>query len=158
MTKRSLILMTSGLLTLAACADPTPHPDYAIRVIPTASGGVAIPPACPSWSTSVSNPLDNQPVPQFGCATARNLAAMVERPNDLIQGRTMGDARGVTAVGAVRRYDNDQTRGLIIPGTEVNQPAVTTSSSGTSSLTGDITGGAGTSAATSSSSSSTSSP
>jgi len=137
-------LSVLGLVALTACQlyDPTPHPDYAIRVTPTIQGGIATPPECPSWSKEVIDPYDNQPPPQYGCADARNLAMTVETPNDLVLPRDLGPMRGVEAVGAMRRYDNNQTRGLIHPGTEDNQAAVTTASSGASSLSGDITGGA----------------
>ena len=137
----------SGLLALGACDPyaPTLRPDYAIRVTPTAQGFVATPPTCPSWATATKDPFDEQPDPQFGCATARNLAAMVENPKDLVEGRPLGNERGVTAVGATRRYDNNQTRGLIWTGNEDNAVAVTTSSASASSLSGDITGGGGSS-------------
>jgi len=141
------------LLGLTACVDPyepTLRPDYTIRVVPTAQGDVAVAPPCPSWATENADPYDNQPIPQFGCAYARNLALMAERPDDLIEGRPLADARGVTAVGAVRRYDNNQTRGLITPDAEVSQVAATTASTGASSLTGDVTGGAGAAAPSSS--------
>ncbi|MDE1900215.1 MAG: hypothetical protein KGI37_01045 [Alphaproteobacteria bacterium] len=148
-------LLLTGLLALSACSiyDPTPRPDYAIRVTPTAQGGVATPPACPSYATATADPFDNQPMPQFGCADARNLAMEVETPNDLVHPREMGGARGVESVGAIRRYDNNQTRGLIVPGAEDNTIAATTSSSATSSMSGDVTGGGGSSSSASSSSS-----
>ncbi len=137
--------MTMGLLALAACADlypSTTRPDYAIRVAPTKDGnGVALPPACPSWNDHAVNPFDNQPYPQFGCATAKNLAGMAEKPNDLIEGRSLAPQRGVIAVGAVRRYDNNQTRGLIMPSADTSAVAVTTASTPGSNMTGDITAG-----------------
>ena len=157
---RKTITLAALLLTLTACVDPydpTMRPDYAIRVTPTQDGGIAVAPPCPSWATETSDPYDNQPVPQFGCADARNLAAQVETPNDLVQARPMGDMRGVTAVGAIRRYDNNQTRGLIIPGAESSQAATTTSATAASPMTGDVTGSAGASSSSSSSSSSGSS-
>ena len=147
-------VMVFSVLALSACIDPydpTPRPDYTIRVVPTAQGSVAIPPACPSWAFDVKDPYDQQPDPQFGCANARNLAAMVENPNDLVSGRPLADSRGVTEVGAIRRYDNNQSRGLIWTGNEDNQIAATTSAAGSSPLTGDITGGAGAPAAAASS-------
>ncbi|MDR3450029.1 MAG: CpaD family pilus assembly lipoprotein [Alphaproteobacteria bacterium] len=150
--------LLSVLLTLAAC-DPyggTTRPDYAIRVTPTPTGGVAQAPVCPSWTTERFDPLDNALFPQYGCANARNLAAMVERPDDLIDARPLGPERGVIAVGAMRRYDNNQTRGLIVPGSEVNTVAATSSSSATSPMTGDITGGTSGGGSSSSSSSATS--
>lgn len=129
----------AALLFVAACADidPTLRPDYAIRVVPTAQGGVAFPPACPSYAAETANPFDNQPMPQYGCADARNLAAMVERPNDLVQPQDIGPMRGVAAVGAERRYDNNQTRGLIWTGTDPNVVATTTSPAPASSMSGD---------------------
>lgn len=141
MIRKNLILAALMTLTLAACDpySPTMHPDYAIRVTPTAAGGVATPPACPSWSSETTDPFDNQPVPQFGCADAQNLSAMVEKPNDLIIARPIGDARGVTTVGAIRRYDNNQPRGLIGTGEESNVTAVTTAPAAASTMTGDVT-------------------
>ena len=158
MKKLSVPLLAVGLLALAACEDPynpTLRPDYVIHVAPSAQGDVAVPPPCPDYTTYSADPFDNQPMPQFGCASARNLAAMVENPDDLVQGRNLGPTRGVHSVGEVRRYDNDQTRGLIVPGAEVNQQATTTSSTATSALSGDVTGGAGSSSSSSSSSSAT---
>lgn len=144
-----------GLLSLSACDfyGGTPRPDYAIRVTKTAQGSVATPPACPSWTTETKDPYDNQPDPQFGCANARNLALMSDNPDDLVEGRALADARGVTSVGAIRRFDNDQTRGLVWTGGETESVATTTAASATSSLSGDITGGAGASSSSSAASS-----
>ncbi len=141
----TLAFLTPCLLALAACANwfpPTAQPDYAIRVAPTVDGhGEATPPPCPSWSGAVTNPFDNQPYPQYGCAHARNLAAMIERPNDLVEGRNLANQRGVMAVGAVRRYDNNQPRGLVMPSADTNAIAATTAASPSSGMTGDITAG-----------------
>jgi type IV pilus biogenesis protein CpaD/CtpE len=144
MTSFRPLFFAVGLLTLAACENPyasTLRPDYTIRVTPTAAGNVATAPTCPSWNDESVNPFDNQPLPQFGCATARNLADMIENPKDIVEGREMGKERGVTAVGAVRRYDNNQTRGLIMPSADSSKSAATTSPSSSSSIVGDVTGG-----------------
>jgi len=140
---RTLILSV-GLLALTGCEDlylSTMRPDYTIRVTPTPQGSVATAPECPTWSDNTVNPFDNQPLPQYGCAHARNLADMVENPDDLIEGRTLGNGRGVTHVGAVRRYDNNQPRGLVWTGKDVNEVAKTTAPTATSPLSGDATGG-----------------
>ena len=50
--------------------------------------------------------------PPPGCATATNLAAMVEDPNDLIMGREAGPTDAVTAVRAVNRYRAGETADL----------------------------------------------
>lgn len=155
MVKISLYALPLGLLVLAGCIQmypPTPNPDYAIHVASTPKGSVAIPPVCPGWAMATTDPYDNQLTPQFGCATARNLAMAVERPDDLLHGRNLGPERGVHGVGEIRRYDNDQTRGLLDPQTNVDSvAATTTSSTPASGLSGDATGGAGSSHASSSS-------
>jgi hypothetical protein len=139
--KKSFVFLFFGFLALTACDDPyggTPKPDYAIRVMQTPNGAVAIPPTCPSWATETSDPFDNQPIPQFGCSNARNLALMVEQPDDLVKGRPLGPARASTTVGAIRRYDNNQTRGLLDPDTSPDMAAaITTSPAAASSMTGD---------------------
>jgi pilus assembly protein CpaD len=113
-------------------------PDYAINVAPTPDGYAAQPPACPSFITQEASPFDSQPNPQFGCATARNMAIMVEQPHDLLAGRDIGPASGVTADGAVVRYNNNQTRGLIDLGTSPDtSAAVTTAPTAASGMSGE---------------------
>ena len=145
------------LAPLAGCVDPypaTPNPDYTIRVMPGVDGMVALPPDCPPYATSMADPYDNQPIPQFGCASARNLALSVEQPEDLLRGRELGPANGVTAVGSMLRYTNNQTRGLIDSNTSTDlSPAVTTASTATSSITGEVTSPGGSASSSSSSSS-----
>lgn len=130
-----------AFLVLAGCADPYPPtftPDYAIRVAPSDHGMVALPPPCPSWATEITDPFDNQPIPQFGCSNARNLAIMVDQPQDLIKGRDLGPASAVTTIGAIRRYNNNQTRGLVDPDSAPDASvAVTTATTPNSPLTGD---------------------
>src|SRR5262249_2104124 len=108
----------------------------------------AIPPTCVRWADNDLNFFDNQALPQFGCADARNLAMMVERPEDLVQGRDPGSARGVTTAGSILRYDSNQTRGLIdlgqTPDTSVANP---TAAAANSSLTGETPVSSGPSAA-----------
>ena len=88
----------------------------------------------------MTDPYDNQLTPQFGCSNARNLALSVERPDDLVHGRELGPQRAATAVGSIRRYDNDQTRGLIDPNTNADSSlAATTSSAPASAMSGDVT-------------------
>lgn len=162
MKKSSILILGITVFMVAGCEDPyqpTLRPDYTIHVVATPHGDVALPPACPSWATEKTDPYDNQPVPQFGCATARNLAMSVERPSDLVHGRELGPERGVHAVGDIRRYDNDQTRGLIDPNTNADSAvAATTSSAPASALSGDITGGASATSSSSSGGTTTSTP
>ena len=48
------------------------------------TGYVAHPPECGYWPDNLSESRDNTPYWNFGCAQSRNLAMMVENPNDLI--------------------------------------------------------------------------
>ena len=45
---------------------------------------VAMPPDCPDWSENIGRDPQNMPWPNKGCATQRNLAAMVANPEDLL--------------------------------------------------------------------------
>jgi len=137
-------VLSLGILALAGCDAihaPTPRVDYTIGVAHEGTKTTTIPPACAPWSGDEASPLDGQALPQFGCATARNLASMIETPDDLVEGRDLDNERGVTAVGAMRRYDNNQPRGLILPTTDSSQAAASTAATSSSALTGDITAG-----------------
>lgn len=73
---------------------------------------VARPPQCGTWTTDISNNLDNAPSEHFGCATQRNLGAMVANPRDLIrmqddQGRPAGRGADI-----LNKYD----KGLPVAG------------------------------------------
>ncbi|ODA66389.1 Pilus biogenesis CpaD protein [Methyloligella halotolerans] len=46
---------------------------------------VAKGPTCPDWSENLAWDPNNQPYPNMGCATQRNLAAQVANPRDLVQ-------------------------------------------------------------------------
>ncbi|MDD3371269.1 MAG: CpaD family pilus assembly lipoprotein [Alphaproteobacteria bacterium] len=131
-----------GLLALASCDSlypPAYQPDLTIHVVPSEKGNVAVAPKCANWKDNLDVYPDNVPYPQFGCSNAQNLAALVDEPKDLVEGRPLDASRSVLAVGAVRRYDNNQTRGLIMPVSDTSQPAATTSATGASTMTGDVT-------------------
>jgi len=61
---------------------------------------VAAPPDCPDWSENIARDPQNMPWPNKGCATQRNLAAMVANPEDLVRPRgetpRPGERRDVT--------------------------------------------------------------
>ena len=48
---------------------------------------VAEPPDCPDWSENIGRDPKNMPWPNMGCASQRNLAAMVANPEDLLHPR-----------------------------------------------------------------------
>ncbi len=55
---------------------------------------VAIPPDCPDWSENIGRDPQNMPYPNMGCATQRNLAAMVANPEDLVASARRDAASG----------------------------------------------------------------
>ncbi len=118
------VLLALTVVALSGCEgpyfanafEPAPAPDYRIKVTTGPDGlPVALPPDCPDWHSSYRGALQNEPWPQYGCANARNLAAMVERPDDLIEGRDPGPASGHMAAFAMKRYEAGKTIPLIDP-------------------------------------------
>lgn len=113
------ISVISSIILLCSCADPfafNPAPDYRIGLVKGTDGKVhAIAPECPDWAFYSNGPFQGEPWPQFGCAHARNLAAMVDRPEDLEHGREMSPALGSNAALGMRRYEQDKTKPLIDP-------------------------------------------
>lgn len=100
---------------LGACDGTSVNPDYRVKLVPSADGKqtLAIPPECPSWRDVKSGPQANEPWPQYGCAQARNLAAQVERPEDLATPRALGQADGVVTANSIQNYRTGKTKALI---------------------------------------------
>ena len=76
------------------------------RAVLTFAFYVARPPKCGTWTTDISNNWDNAPSEHFGCATQRNIGAMVANPRDLLrvqddQGRW--GSRGADILGKYQR-------------------------------------------------------
>ncbi len=122
------------LTALTAC-QTAPVPDYRIQLMPSADGRsvIAVPPECPSWASVSNAPHEGGTAAQYGCSQARNLAAMVERPEDLISPRPLGAPDGVVTAGSITAYRTGKTKALI----DVNEAAPVN----------DITTGAGIAAA-----------
>lgn len=108
-------LILSSLLGACHTTTPTPHVDTRIKLMPSADGKkmIALPPECGQWQDQLGDPWQNNPWPNFGCATARNLAVAVETPEDLITPHQLGEADGVTTASAVDRYRAGKTKPLI---------------------------------------------
>ncbi|NTU76691.1 MAG: hypothetical protein HGA90_02595 [Alphaproteobacteria bacterium] len=127
-----LLALLLASASLSACNDfltTAPTPDYRIQVMPSpyGKGMIAVPPECPDWRTTYSGSFENQPWPQYGCAQARNLAAQVDNPEDLLQGRDPGPASGEAAATSMARYISGKTEPLSDP----NAPTSGQSTSGT---------------------------
>jgi len=126
----SLLILT--MTTLAGCQitpfTSAPNPDYRIRVIPSADGRnyTIEKPNCPNWS-DVQNSVDvNQRMPQLGCATARNLAAQIDRPMDLVKPRKLGAPDATISAGSISAYRSGKTKALINPNAEAPTVDMTT--------------------------------
>lgn len=140
----SVCALSVLLLGLAACATepPSPRPDTTLRVVPTAKGLKAEAPPCPHWSDNELDAFSNQPLPQFGCATRQNLAAMVARPEDLVKARPEGLPNPEITGAAMDRYITDKTRPLADPHA-VAPTATNNGAAGgvTGAMMGGLTGG-----------------
>lgn len=64
----------------------------------------AIGPQCGDWSESVGRNPENLPYPNYGCASQRNLAAMVARPTDFIYAAQEVERGGEKRSGAYRAF------------------------------------------------------
>jgi hypothetical protein len=95
--KRVFTLLTMTVL-VAACGSTPSEPDaeglrvkqmgrgYTIDVVRQPDGSLkAVPPECKRWRDQGLGRLDNEPLPQLGCATKGNLAKQIVDPADLVR-------------------------------------------------------------------------
>jgi pilus assembly protein CpaD len=105
--------VAAGKITIAPAAPGAPAaPAGAQEVTVAATRATAIMPACPGWPAMDAAPNDNRVHPNFGCADASNLAAMVADPSDLVTGEAAGSADGERAAAAVSAYRADKIKPL----------------------------------------------
>lgn len=74
-------------------------------------------PGCPDWNSTPLLPQPSQP--NFGCATASNLAAMIADPNDLLAGKVAPDtgssaATATKAINAQREAAGTSNGGTVV--------------------------------------------
>jgi len=60
---------------------------------------------CGNWSHDANDTHDNLPMPDFGCATQHNIAAMVADPRDLVEPRPLGPADATRRQTIVQTYE-----------------------------------------------------
>jgi pilus assembly protein CpaD len=90
MPNRAMPLVACLPLLTAACTGVLPSPPQT-SVVQTPNGAnQAIVSGCPNWNIPEGASWTNASSPNFGCATAQNLAAMIVDPTDLIEGKTPG--------------------------------------------------------------------
>ncbi len=66
---------------------------------------------CGDWSENLAITYANQQHPNFGCATQRNLAAMIDNPRDLVAPRTMDPADAARRDVVIEAYRKGETTG-----------------------------------------------
>ena len=59
---------------------------------------------CGDWSLDVAFTLDNRPMPNLGCATQQNIAAMVADPRDIVTPKPMAPADTQRALSVLDKY------------------------------------------------------
>ena len=64
---------------------------------------------CGDWSKNLGRSIENNPFPNFGCATQNNLAAMVEDPHDLVAPRPMDAADAERRAKVFEKYRNGES-------------------------------------------------
>jgi pilus assembly protein CpaD len=64
---------------------------------------------CGDWSHNYASTLRNTEMPNFGCSTQNNIAAMLEDPHDLIAPRGMGPADAERRAKVFDKYRKGET-------------------------------------------------
>jgi pilus assembly protein CpaD len=70
-------------------------------------------PQCPDWSADPRRGYNNQPLSNWGCATAVNFGIMLADPRDLIRGQGLSPADGERLARSIERYREDKTTPLV---------------------------------------------
>lgn len=84
-------------------------PAGAVRVV--VSRSVASVPGCPNWDQPSQPDFANSTMSNFGCATNRNLAAMIANPEDLVRGQSGGGSDARTVSKAIKSYRDAKPTG-----------------------------------------------
>jgi pilus assembly protein CpaD len=98
---RSRFIILTAALAVTGCATGdrglvSPHQ-------PVVSEAGATVPHCPDWRPAPMGEQEGQS-PNYGCAFALNLAAMIADPADLIRGRSEATSSAETAVRALKSF------------------------------------------------------
>lgn len=120
MTCLTALILASSLGGCQYGATKAPTPDLRIQLVPSADGREmrAVAPDCIGWQDAANSPNVNQRMPHLGCASARNLAAQVERPMDLVKPKGLGLPDATLSASSVSAYRQGKTKALIDPNAE----------------------------------------
>lgn len=84
---------------------------------------------CGDWSANAAETYTNAPMPDLGCATQHNLAAMVADPRDLVEPRGLGESDATRRMTVMGKYEKGE-----ITQADKNKVDKTNEQSGSSSL------------------------
>lgn len=119
---KHMLLRASALLCLllAGCLSTAPPIGMPDATVIGVEDGRAVPPDCEALATRTNfrDAGAARPAIAFGCATYRNLAAVLVRPEDLVAPRPFAGADAPVAASAVRRYETGKITPL--PTTETS--------------------------------------
>lgn len=73
---------------------------------------------CGDWSHNAGTSLRNNPMPDFGCSTQNNLAAMLEDPHDLVAPRAMAPADAERRAAVFDKYRKGEPTAVKRPADE----------------------------------------
>lgn len=63
---------------------------------------------CGDWSKNAGDTAANLPMPNLGCATQHNLAAMVSDPRDLVEPQPLGPADAMRRAAVMGKYEKGE--------------------------------------------------
>lgn len=90
MTLRATLAILGAAVLVSGCTGVIPTPPQTSVTKDANGSAAAIVSGCPSWEPPQGASWTNATSPNFGCATAQNLAAMVVDPTDLVEGKPAG--------------------------------------------------------------------
>ncbi len=108
--RAGLLLPMLAVVLLSGCSASAPISprDHKIALVPDpdrAGHLKALPPQCGEWDEDWLHPFTNGNAANFGCATAHNLALIVQNPADLeYPSEPSSSADAYVAAGALDRY------------------------------------------------------
>lgn len=93
-------------------------------------------PDCPNWSDNPGRNYNNLTTSNFGCANVTNLGLMIDRPMDLVVGRSSQVFDGEMAASSIARYRKRETEPLKVDNFGLVAEGESSSKSGGSSGSG----------------------
>jgi len=123
---RKLLAVGCWLLALTACVEPEQPVGGKINTITGGDNPHVIPPqACPDWTKTDGNGgsnFYNTLSSNYSCATVSNYGAMIDKPSDMIAGRTTGLTNGARSAVSVTQYETGPAAAASAPAAASSTP------------------------------------